>query len=225
MKEQYAGDIHDYRKYALLRALSKNYRHLGVCWMRTPNDSRTDGNNRRYVENAERWRNYDEGLFDFLTTIQTKSDDSRLSLIEEGGIIPRASYFSDIIPDSPKDRASCLERCEQQFSECDLLFFDPDNGLDVPSKALGHKGSCKYLYREEVQRFYSSGKSLLIYQHFCREKREFFVKRLSNDLMKIAPQSSTKVFKTPHVAFFLIIHPTHKSALSEFSGSGLYSVV
>ena len=37
MKHQYVGDINDYRKYALLRALSAGgANRIGVCWMLTP---------------------------------------------------------------------------------------------------------------------------------------------------------------------------------------------
>jgi hypothetical protein len=37
VKHQYVGDINDYRKYALLRALSAGgANRIGVCWMLTP---------------------------------------------------------------------------------------------------------------------------------------------------------------------------------------------
>lgn len=39
VKHQYVGDINDYRKYALLRALSAGgANRIGVCWMLTPDD-------------------------------------------------------------------------------------------------------------------------------------------------------------------------------------------
>lgn len=44
MKHQYVGDINDYRKYALLRALSSGgTNQVGVCWMLTPDDGGADG--------------------------------------------------------------------------------------------------------------------------------------------------------------------------------------
>ena len=42
MKNQYVGDIGDYGKYALLRALSCRY-SIGVNWYLTPDDDRSDG--------------------------------------------------------------------------------------------------------------------------------------------------------------------------------------
>lgn len=45
MKGQYFGDINDYRKYGLLRALqSSGEGSLLVAWMLTPDDGRPDGN-------------------------------------------------------------------------------------------------------------------------------------------------------------------------------------
>jgi len=222
MKEQYVGDINDYRKYALLRSLSERS-NIGICWMLTPNDGGTDGNKRAYLAQITRWRGYDKRLFDLL--LKTQAPGNRLELIERSGIIPNAKYFSEIIPDHRISRASYMDRCAQSFSECQLIFFDPDNGLDVPSKSPGQRNSSKYLYREEVRRFYSLEKSLLIYQHFCREKRRLFVSRLSNDLMQAAPQSSITVFKTSHVAFFRVVHPAHKIALSGLADSDLYNVM
>ena len=44
MKNQYFGDINDYRKYGLIRILSNSgIIRTGICWMLTPDDTRTDG--------------------------------------------------------------------------------------------------------------------------------------------------------------------------------------
>ncbi|MHA1553313.1 MAG: hypothetical protein ACTSU0_02760, partial [Alphaproteobacteria bacterium] len=57
MKEQYLGDINDYRKYALLRALADHGRvKIGACWMLTPSDGGNDGRKRDLHEKPERWR-------------------------------------------------------------------------------------------------------------------------------------------------------------------------
>ncbi len=54
MKEQYAGDISDYRKYALLRALAgPGGLKPGVCWMLTPPDGRADGNKVGYIDESK----------------------------------------------------------------------------------------------------------------------------------------------------------------------------
>ena len=51
LKDQYVGDINDYRKYALLRALSADgANRLGVCWMLTESDGGNHGSWLGYME-------------------------------------------------------------------------------------------------------------------------------------------------------------------------------
>jgi hypothetical protein len=67
MKNQYFGDINDYKKYGLLRKLMgrKNI-HISVCWMLTQDDDRTDGSSVEYIHQPQKWRAYDPELFDSL---------------------------------------------------------------------------------------------------------------------------------------------------------------
>lgn len=49
MKNQYLGDINDYMKYGLPRTITQvTGLRLTVCWMLTPDDSRSDGGKNRY---------------------------------------------------------------------------------------------------------------------------------------------------------------------------------
>jgi hypothetical protein len=56
LKNQYFGDVNDYRKYGLLRALSSvTGLPVGVCWLLTMDDGRSDGEFRRYLEEPVRF--------------------------------------------------------------------------------------------------------------------------------------------------------------------------
>ena len=68
----------------------------------------------------------------------------------------------------------------------------------------GNKESCKFLYWDEVQRTYSAGKSVLIYQHFCRVKRDVFIKDLAVKAHMKLGAAEIITFRTPHVLFMLI---------------------
>src|SRR5512138_3665052 len=66
MKNQYFGDISDYRKYGLLRALlSQGVPSLLVAWMLTPDDASRDGARRSYLDD-QRWETLDRPLFQAL---------------------------------------------------------------------------------------------------------------------------------------------------------------
>ena len=79
MKNQYFGDIIDYRKYGLLRVLNVAGLSVGVCWMLTADDDRLDGLKTSYLQNPHRWRHYDPPLFDFL---KAALNDYRRSVVE-----------------------------------------------------------------------------------------------------------------------------------------------
>ncbi|MGX5709263.1 hypothetical protein [Brucella lupini] len=207
MKHQYVGDINDYRKYALLRALSANGTNsIGVCWMLTPEDGRTDGNKLGYLQQPDRFRHFDADLFDILAHAAGEPDRRRLQVIEDSGAIPQATYFNELLPDNMSERQAFMNRCAAALGHTDLVFFDPDNGLEV-SIVNGRKNSSKYLYLDEAAAFYDTGKSLLIYQHFPRIERKAFVAQRSKQLRAIAPGCSIWAFTTAYVVFFCVLNP------------------
>lgn len=208
VKDQYVGDINDYRKYALLRALSSGgTSRIGVCWMLTPSDGRTDGGKLAYLQQPERHRHVDPELFDILAHAAAKPDRRRLATIEDSGAIPGAVYHNDLLPDDLASRHAFMGRCAYEFRDVDLIFFDPDNGLEVPSLSKGRKNSSKYLYMDEAAAFYGSGKSLLIYQHFPRVERAVFLGRCAERLRTAAPGAALWAFTIAHVVFLLLLHP------------------
>lgn len=57
MKDQYVGDIGDYAKFSLLRALAEG-RRGGIAWYQTPDDATSHGSHRAYLDRPE-WANAD----------------------------------------------------------------------------------------------------------------------------------------------------------------------
>jgi hypothetical protein len=187
MKEQYVGDINDYRKYALLRhfAIEGGLR-VGVCWMLTPPDT---GNLRNYLLEPKRWRDYDQDLFDQLTRILRRELPSRLRAIESAGIIPHAEFFNAILTDRT-DRGEYFAAALSQFQQTDLIFFDPDNGIAPNQVPKTPRGSSKFIYLSEITAAYADGHSVLIYQHFPRVPRDQFIGKLGLDLGPVLTASS-----------------------------------
>lgn len=213
MKEQYVGDVNDYRKYGLLRLLGRSGLKLGVCWMLTPDDGRTDGNKLSYLDQPAHQR-HDPELFALLRRVKDEPDARRLVLIESSGILPNAVFVNSIIEDPLAARQLWFRQAMAALADCDLVFFDPDNGLDVLSKAKGTKNSSKFVFRDEVATTYSAGHSVLIYQHFPREERGSFITRIAERLRATTPTADIWAFRTPHVVFMLLIQPRHRAALT-----------
>jgi len=216
MKNQYFGDINDYRKYGLLRALqSQSQGRLLVAWMLTPDDGSRDGGFRSYLQDPARWGRYDPELFDGLTALLRSASMPDVSLIERSSLLPNTSYYSAVVPDASKDRDAWRQCLLSTASDIDLVFVDPDNGIEVPSKAVGRKGSSKYVTWQEIEGLWEGGCSVLIYQHFRRERREAFAERMASELRERTGARFTEAFRTPHVLFLLAAQERHESRFRE----------
>lgn len=205
MKNQYFGDIDDYRKYGLLRILTDGGEiKTAVCWMLTPDDDRGDGGRITYLSDHDKWRDLDSRIFDHLEEIVLHRGLRNVSEIENSDILPSCTFLSDIVPDDQRGRATYFQRLMGLAKGCGLVFFDPDNGMEVKSKPCGRKDSSKYLYWHETEDFWKSGHSLLIYQHFPHVKRDPFIRTKARELADTTGAPLVISFRTPHVVFFLL---------------------
>jgi hypothetical protein len=210
MKNQYFGDINDYRKYGLLRVLSGDGKiSSGVCWMLTPSDGRTDGQFLRYLDQRDRWRGYDSDLFEHLYRCVRVDNQRDVRWVEDSDVLPNARFFSRMLSDDARARRDYFSGMLESFRDIDLIFFDPDNGFEVPSKPMGRRGSSKYLYWGEMYNAYRSGHSVLIYQHFVRENRESFIQRIAARICAETNAALIYSFRTSNVVFFLASQAQH----------------
>src|SRR3990172_10634556 len=103
MKLQYFGDINDYVKYGLLRCFAETGIRVGLCWMLTPDDDRSDGGKIAYLGRQE-WKGHDPKLFRLLSRSREAPDGRQLRHIERSGLIPNAVYFDHEVPDDLDSR-------------------------------------------------------------------------------------------------------------------------
>lgn len=210
MKDQYFGDVNDYRKYGLLRALqSEGTGRLLVAWMLTPDDGGPDGNRRAYIGRPEEWAHFDPALYAGLVALLPAGVAPRVALLEPIGLLPRASFFSAAVPDARAERDDWRDALLKAAAGMDLVFLDPDNGLEVPSRPVGRKGSSKYVTWQEIEELWAARCSLLLYQHFRREPYAAFAARMSVELQRRTGASFVQAFRTPHVLFLLVAQARH----------------
>ena len=213
MKNQYFGDINDYRKYGLLRAiLQASGLPMLVAWMLTPDDGSNDGKFVSYLQKPRKWSRFDPFLYNKLKVLLANGQGREVSLLERTPLLPGAEYFYDMVPDAGPARAAWFDMLLANAAESEFIFLDPDNGLEVKSRPYGARDSSKYLYWHEVEALWCAGKSLLIYQHFIREKRDGFIQRMLKALKESTPGSFVEAFSTPHVVFLMALQPEHQRA-------------
>lgn len=210
MKNQYFGDINDYRKYGLLRAIirASDMRVL-VAWMLTPDDGSGDGRFTAYLTQSERWAKHDSVLYQQLQVLTARAQERNVRLIEATDLLRHANYYTDLTPDGAAAREQWFRVLLGRSTSSDLVLLDPDNGIEVKSKPYGNRHSSKYAYWPEIEGLWNAGKSLMIYQHFVREKRSNFIQKVLQSLKQRMPDSTVEAFSTSHVVFFMVLQPRH----------------
>jgi hypothetical protein len=176
VQDRYAGDIGDYVKLGLLRAISVN-RKLGVAWYRTPDESdNNDGNHTTYLDQPEKYSAVDQELFYHLKNVvrDERSIKSLLPALGQAVSFDEALDLASIPSRQRRDwRAEWFKRATQALSaqalsECDIVFADPDNGIvDNSDTRKGTKNFGKQIPLSEVKAM-ANGRCAVIYHHNTR---------------------------------------------------------
>lgn len=200
MQDRYAGDVGDFGKFALLRAVSRG-RQLGVCWYRCSGagENNNDGRHVDYLRRPERFRGLDPVAFDAMARVV--AGERSLAALEAAELLPGARYHRDEVPRSRALRQAWFTSVLSAMDGCDLVFADMDNGFEW--SAL----SPKCIGREEVRALRRRGRSLLLYHHQTRRAggaREEF-RRFSQWLFEAGAQHVEAVRLRPYSSRFYLL--------------------
>jgi hypothetical protein len=179
MQNRYVGDVGDYGKYALLRVLCQPEPiNLAVIWCLFPDESfNNDGRHISYLLD-QGFAQLDVSLHAALADIVFQSRRN-IAAIGDSGCLPASTVFCadpisalDAMQARPRERlryrAEWLEACLHRTRKCELVFFDPDNGLEIASIPKHHPKGGKYIYWDELAQFWRRGNALLVYHHLNR---------------------------------------------------------
>jgi hypothetical protein len=213
VKDQYVGDVNDYLKYALLRALTRAHGGtLQVCWMRTAPDGRTDGGRLGYLNGRDGLRTLDPLVFDELARI-VRSGRRSVRAVQDARMLGGARFHSALLGDEPAARRRHFERIFAGLGPQDLVFFDPDNGLEVASVRPGRRNSCKYVFWDELEQALGEERSVCLYQHFPRVQRKAFIATCMARLRERFPGHRSFALSSPWVAHLVCADPCAVTAL------------
>lgn len=168
MQHRYAGDIGDFGKYALLKALAGDDLRLGVHWYLNPREERN--NDGQFIDYSH-LRECDPDLFDELRTIL--QGQRSVIAIEQARILPaRTVFFSTAAPTAkgggyPAQRAEWNRNAARTLAETGLVFFDPDNGF-CPERE--QSPGPKHVHPNELGTYLDRDQSVVVYQHAVRTK-------------------------------------------------------
>ena len=190
MQNRYVGDVGDFGKYGLLRALCQpesvedSALRLGVVWYLTSDETHNnDGRHIGYLEptpkNVKTFRRCDPELYDLLGDI-VRTDARRVSAIRQWGVLPEDTVYYDRILDfraeQVRPNSAVRVRARQEWVQdalqvtknCDIVFVDPDNGIGTSAQAHSRRGG-KYVLLEELAQYVDRGQTLVVYHHLNRQ--------------------------------------------------------
>lgn len=164
MQECFLGDIGDYLKYGFLRALvgyqTTGVLRLGVVWyaVRT---SGTRANSRfRYLDD-ETFLRYDPELFQSMRRVREQG--AKFEDVPQLGILPLDTvYVSDEVQ-SASTRGKWIEQILPRLHERQLVYLDPDNGIQFVGAPSRH-----HVTLQELALFLELQSSLVVYHHLNR---------------------------------------------------------
>ncbi len=223
MQNRYVGDIGDFEKYLLLKILCKDGLRLGVNWCLiepTPEElKKGDGGSTSYLNEHDIHRGADKTLFEQLKYIVHKKNDRQVALIQKSKVLPSNTCFYDDLVLPGTKRFYWHDKSLQQFESCDIIFYDPDNGIERKSYGKLHSKAIKYTYFDEIRDAYQHGKSIVIYQHNNMNKKvvEQIKERIEqlNTCLKINESNIITVVKGVFRFYIIIKQQKHKNSIDQ----------
>ncbi len=176
MQDRYVGDAGDYAKYALLKALAtgEDALALGILWYLFPDEGHNgDGRHTSYLQRPDLALR-DPEVHAALAALVAHGRRS-VAAVEKERILPAATrYFSACVAahgrpsERAEHRAAWFAQGLRKMAAAEIVFFDPDNGIETP--ALDKRGmkAGKYAFWSEIEAAWAAGKSLVVYNHLNR---------------------------------------------------------
>ena len=181
MKDQYVGDIGDYTKLGLLRAVQETGLSIGVNWYLTSNDKKPDGRHTEYLYSA--CDTPDITLHNALKHI-VDSDLRSVTELEQSVMLNNAVYFNELLDfsnrhDKRQFRDAWHKQALSDLRHQEIVFLDPDNGLEVKSSKPYSSNGNKYTTYQEIVDYFENGASVIVYNHKDRSPQSIYIKRLT----------------------------------------------
>lgn len=188
MQDKYAGDIGDFGKYGLLRWLcapdsSGRQLRLAVNWylFKEPSKRNNDGKFVGYLDgNTPTTKNLIDCDAELAAEMRAILKRGRsVGSVEQSTALPECTlYHSELLSfegvpvrERLSHRQAWLDRAFSRLSRGEIVFFDPDNGLEVKSVPRTRAKGPKYVFYDELLPYWERGQSLVIYQHLAQNKR------------------------------------------------------
>ncbi len=221
MQHRFVGDVGDFGKYGLLRALtgvwplSEPRLTLGVVWYLPAGSigSAADGQKLTYLSQPDQFRGCDPRLYDTLGKL-----DRSLGAVEASEIMGDGTIFFDgPVPQDSSSRGRWLQEAVEVVRGRDVVFLDPDNGFAPRSAG---PSSTEHAYVHELKTLVQRGQTVVVYHHLGRTathpvQMRHWAARLAHELRLEAEPHVLWYRRGTARAYFVIPADAHAGTISE----------
>ena len=250
MQDRYAGDVGDFGKLGLLRHLcgeTAQDKHPslkpGVIWYKSIPGTRENAQNHgkfiRFLdesdENNRRFKACDGDLYEALRhVVDTGRSIDALRRVLAGQcpefrpgapLLPKALYWpNDVCHGKKKStcpRADWFQSAFEATAKCDIVFLDPDNGIECANLRPTQGKSRKYAFRCEVGKLIARGQSVVVYHHTGRlggtakQQVQWHLQKLRDELSLAQDPFGVLFHRGGTRAFLILPAQKHYAALLE----------
>src|SRR6516165_3154474 len=201
MQKRRFGSIGDLVKFAFLRHLQEG-RHLAVCWCLTG-----QGANRplpekhfAYLKRPDEFRYLALEIFDTLKSVVEGATlgSGYITAMEASGLLNGAVFHHEQVPRRAALRKNWMASLVDSVSEADLIFLDPDNGIQ------GRRLTPRHVALAEIVALRRQDRALVTVQHQSGQKLE--VRSIAERLKSIGCQRLEIVrFRLVSSQFYVIV--------------------
>lgn len=222
MQDSYIGDIGDYGKYGLLREVCEEALSLSVNWYRVVPKKigkQYDGKYISYLTMPQLYREYDPTLYDSLYKIVKQEQDRRIVRVEKERLF-EAVYFSKEIG---TDRLGWHRQALEQTNGTDVVFLDPDNGLETAKMYQTGGATDKHVKWKELKDYYIRGQNVILYQHRPQiTRKEQCIENIMVFQREYLQADAVRILEFPKYTnrfYFMFLHEGAESAFERICSS------
>lgn len=219
----------------MLRYIARTNLALGINWYLTPDEGgNEDGKHISYL-NKEDYLECDKELYNILKEIIIQ-DKRNVDNIQQSDICPNNTLFYKEILDYSNEfdwnhrnelRNKWHKKAIEKLSGSDIVFLDPDNGLQVKSTSLTSEKGNKYIGYGELEDYFNFGQSIIFYNHRARKPEEEYLNKFRKlrdiDAFKNSTILGLKFRRGTIRDYIFVLQPQHVNAIKDCFNSLMHS--
>ena len=210
-----------------------NHPHMkpGVIWYKTtPGEAeqgKPDGEFVQYLQTASKkprlYMECDELVFTALARVANKN--RTIEALEVEDLLPDAVYCPKDVRHGKKrstcPRADWFQSAFEETAKCEIVFLDPDNGIECANLLPTQGESRKYVFRCEVGKLIERGQSVVVYHHTgrlggtARQQAQWQLQKLGDELSLAQDPFGVLFHRGGTRAFLILPAQEHYAALLE----------